>query len=98
MAELSGQGAKGIGSTEGSSYASSAASMTRSFGVKQSDTNDLIMPTRVLYIGCAGTIKYTMVGGDVRTRTLPAGYHPLQIKKIWATGTTIADTDMEGHV
>ncbi len=83
---------------EGADYEDPAGSMSRSFPIKLSDTADLPCSTRVLFIATAGTLHYKMVGGDERERALPAGYHPLRISRIYATGTTIAEGDLEGHV
>ena len=94
----SGLGSRGIGSSELSSFATSGASFTRSFQIIPNDDVDLETPTRTIFLGCPGTIKYTMVGGDTRERLLPAGYHPLKIKKVFATGTDIPQSDLEGHV
>ena len=42
----------------------------------------------VLYVGVAGDLKVKTVGGDIVTIVAaPAGYHPLQVTQVFATGT-----------
>ena len=46
----------------------------------------------VLYIGTSGDIKVTTVAGnDVTFVAHPAGYMPVQVKRVWATGTSASD-------
>jgi len=52
----------------------------------------------VIYIGTAGDIVISPLGvdpalgiGDAETLTLGAGYHPIPINKVWATGTTASN-------
>jgi hypothetical protein len=43
----------------------------------------------VLYVGVAGDLKVKTASGDVVTFiAAPAGYHPVQVVKVFATGTT----------
>jgi hypothetical protein len=43
----------------------------------------------VLYVGVEGDLKVETSGGDVVTfKNMPVGYVPIQIVKIFATGTT----------
>jgi hypothetical protein len=55
-----------------------------------SDTVDLPIPTRGLYVGSTGDVKVTLVNGDVVTYTsMAAGVtHAKRIKRIWLNGTT----------
>lgn len=55
-----------------------------------SDTTDLTSgPCRSLYIGVAGDVKVTTVGGSIVTFTsVAAGIFPVECKRVWATGTT----------
>lgn len=52
----------------------------------------IIGATRALFIGAAGNVKVSMVeGGDVTFQGLAAGVIlPVQVTKVWATGTTVA--------
>lgn len=60
--------------------------------VTPSDTEDLAITSRGLYVGTAGDIKMTMRDGSVVTRVdVQPGMYPWQITRIWATGTTAAD-------
>lgn len=72
-----------------------AGSMQSSYQIVPNDTKDIDPLPRVVYIGVAGDVHYVMINGHERTRSLPAGYHPLQMKKIFATGTTASE--IEGH-
>jgi len=56
------------------------------------DASDLSTVTRAIYVGLTGDIRATLVGGsDVTFRSLPVGWHPIRVQKIWATGTTASD-------
>lgn len=45
-------------------------------------------PCRGLYIGTAGNLKVTTLDGTaVDLPDHPAGYAPLRVKRVWATGT-----------
>lgn len=67
--------------------------ITNAFAITTSDAADLAQETRGIYVGTAGNIKVTTSNGD--TVTLPnlaAGiWHPLSVKKVFATGTTAID-------
>ncbi len=55
------------------------------------DTND-IAHTHALYVGTAGALKVDMIGGTTITiATAIAGYHPLQVTRVYSTGTDAAD-------
>jgi hypothetical protein len=59
--------------------------------VVPSDTADLSVVSRGLYVGEAGDIKMTMADDTVVTRkNVPVGEWPWRVKRIWATGTTAA--------
>lgn len=53
------------------------------------DTNELAHYSRGLYVGVAGNVKVTTVGGDAVTFVgLAAGViHPIRAKIVWSTGT-----------
>ena len=52
----------------------------------------------VLYIGVAGDLKVTTAGGDdIVFKNVAAGFFPIQVIRVWATGTTgTAATDIIG--
>lgn len=60
------------------------------FAVSPHDTNELTNVTRGLYIGIAGNLKVTTVGGDTVTfiGVLAGTIIPIRAKIIWSTGTT----------
>ena len=46
----------------------------------------------VLYIGVAGDLKVTTVGGDeVTFKNVPVGFFPVNVLKVWATGTLASE-------
>lgn len=46
----------------------------------------------VLYVGTTGDLKVTTFGGDVVTfKNFPVGFLPLNVLRVWATGTTASD-------
>ena len=46
----------------------------------------------VLYIGSAGDLKVdTIAGSTVTFKAVPVGFFPVQVKKIYSTGTAAAD-------
>jgi hypothetical protein len=46
----------------------------------------------VLYVGVAGDLKVETASGDIVIFTAaPAGYHPVQVVKVFATGTAATD-------
>jgi hypothetical protein len=63
------------------------------FDITPSDTEDLAVPTRGLYVGTTGDIKVDMLSGTTLTWVgLVAGIiHPLQVRKVYATGTDATD-------
>lgn len=58
--------------------------------VTPSDSTDLTYATRGLYVGGAGNVKVTMLGGEtVLFTALAAGVvHPLRVVRVWSTTTT----------
>jgi hypothetical protein len=65
--------------------------------VTPSDTVDLANNTRYLFVGGAGNIKVTTVGGETLTITgvIAGSVLPLRVKRVFATGGTTA-TNMVG--
>jgi len=76
-------------STETQSFnkASHTVSAVDATLITPSDDTD-IQPTRGILIGVAGNLEVTMVGGTHLVLPVPAGYNPLQVKRIWAADTT----------
>lgn len=60
------------------------------FTVTPSDTADLRVITRGLYVGTTGNLRVTLDNGDdVTFVTIAAGIiHPLYVKRVWSTNTT----------
>lgn len=58
--------------------------------VTPSDSVDLTRKAyKGLWVGVAGAIKVTTVGGSTVTFTgVPVGLFPVAVKRVWATGTT----------
>lgn len=54
------------------------------------DSNDLANYSRAIYVGGAGAMKVTTVGGETLLISgLLAGHvYPLRVKRIWSTTTT----------
>lgn len=62
---------------------------THATAITPNDSTDLANVCRAIWVGTAGDLKVTTVGGD--TVTFPAltqGWHPLMVSRIWATGTS----------
>lgn len=63
--------------------------------VTPSDTDDLPVYAKALYIGTAGDLQVTLtnmaVGTSVVLADHPAGYAPLQVKRVWDASTTADD-------
>lgn len=60
--------------------------------VVASDTTDLPHVTRALYLGGAGDVAVQMKDGTVVTFIgMGAGWHPVRVARVLATGTTASD-------
>lgn len=63
--------------------------------VVPSDTDDLPVYAKALYIGTAGDLEVTLTnmadGDSVVFADHPAGYAPLQVKRVWDNATTASD-------
>ena len=56
------------------------------------DGTDIERVSRALHIGIGGDLRVTMAGGPTVTfRGLSAGWHPLRVSRIHASGTTASD-------
>lgn len=55
--------------------------------VTTSDTNDLAVVTRALYIGVSGDVVAIVGGNSVTFKAVPVGYLPVCASRIKATGT-----------
>ena len=62
--------------------------MQGAFPVTPDDSRTFLNSTRVLYVGTVGDIRLVMIDGSVVSRAFEQGYHPLAVKKVFATGTT----------
>lgn len=58
--------------------------------VTPSDTEDLAVPSRGLWVGTQGNLKVTSLAGDVVTLPNVLGTLPIRVRRIWATGTQAA--------
>lgn len=71
-----------------------AAPARRAEAVTPNDTIDLTHYAKALYVGQAGDVKLLPVGSDdaapVTLKNHPAGYVPIQTRRVLATGTTAA--------
>lgn len=57
--------------------------------VTPSDSADLNYVSQWVYVGVSGTIKVATKGGQILTTpTLAAGWHLMELTRIYATGTT----------
>ena len=57
--------------------------------VTPSDGADLSLTSRAVYVGGGGDLHVTLSDGDTVTLTnAGAGWHPIRVTRIWATGTT----------
>lgn len=59
--------------------------------ITPSDNDDLSQTVRALLIGTAGNIKVTTASGNTRTIYAPVGVLPLQVAKVFSTGTDAED-------
>jgi hypothetical protein len=62
------------------------------FEVTPDDDNDLPQMARGLLMETAGTVALVTRAGSTVAPTLPAGYNPIQVKRVLATGTSVSGT------
>lgn len=69
------------------------SSVEKAFPVTTNDGADLANATIAVYVGVSGDLKVDTVNGDTITmKDLASGiWHPLRVKRIYATGTTATD-------
>lgn len=59
--------------------------------VTPDNSNDLARPARALYIGDDGNLHVLMASGaEVTFAAVPVGIFPIQVKRVYSTGTTAA--------
>lgn len=59
------------------------------FLITPNDSTNLTQQTTGIYAGGAGNIKVDMINGDTVTFVVPAGVVlPVQVRKVYSTGTT----------
>lgn len=58
------------------------------FPITPSDSVDLAQAVRCLIVTGAGNIKVTTAAGNSVVLAVPVGYLPLQVTRVWSTGTT----------
>ena len=64
----------------------------RAEDVTPSDAAVLSMTTRAVFLGGSGDLRVTLSEGDTVTLVnAGAGWHPVRVTRIWATGTTATD-------
>lgn len=63
------------------------------FAVTPNDSADMDFVTRAIYVGVAGNVKMTLLGGTTVTFVglVAGGLYPLRVKRIWSTGTTASN-------
>lgn len=62
----------------------------RAEAVTPNDAADLPNFTRALYVGVAGDVRVTTVGGDTVTLVGASGVLPVCVARVYAAGTTAA--------
>lgn len=56
--------------------------------ITPNDSTDLPQECRSVYVGVAGNIHLTTVGGSTVTLAVVAGMLPISVRRVYATGTT----------
>jgi len=60
--------------------------------VTPNDKVDLPAVSTAMFIGTAGNLKVTMLGGESLTfNNIPVGWHPIRVTRVWAANTTAAN-------
>jgi hypothetical protein len=56
--------------------------------VVPSDTGDLSAASTFLFVGGSGSLKVTMLGGEILTfANVPVGWHPIRVTRVWTSTT-----------
>jgi hypothetical protein len=56
--------------------------------VVPSNMDDLPAATTLIYVGGSGSLKVTMLGGEVLTfNDVPVGWHPIRVTRVWTSTT-----------
>lgn len=63
---------------------------TNAAAVVPHDVNALAVPSRALWVGSAGDLVVTMLGGQTVTLAGASGLLPIRVRQVRATGTTAA--------
>jgi hypothetical protein len=59
-----------------------------SVAVVPSDTADLPAASTFIYAGGSGSLKVTMLGGEILTfGNVPVGWHPIRVTRVWTSTT-----------
>lgn len=63
------------------------------FDITPSDTEDLAVPARGLYVGTTGDVTVDMINGDTLTFVSLTGgiVHPIRVRRVYSTGTDATD-------
>jgi hypothetical protein len=81
----------------GDNFLTSRAGITdpanSAYSITPSDSAELGIYTRGIYVGTSGDLAVMMVSGDIVTfASLSAGViHPIRVKMVYSTGTTATD-------
>lgn len=70
------------------STAKNAQFYTSAASVTPSDSVDIAEVARGLWIGTAGTLKFSDLYGNEVTTSVPQGLFPIAVSRVWATGTS----------
>ena len=62
----------------------------RAFAITGNDSTDLTVTPRAIYVGGAGNVKVTTIGGDTVTFSgaLAGTIIPVRVTRVFSTGTT----------
>ena len=56
--------------------------------VVPSNTVDLPAASTFIYVGGSGSLKVTMLGGEILTfSNVPVGWHPIRVTRVWTSTT-----------
>jgi hypothetical protein len=56
--------------------------------VTPSNSDDLPAASTAIFVGGAGNLKVTMLGGEILTfNNVPIGWHPIRVTRVWTSST-----------